>query len=116
MTGLIFAALLVLTPPQDNLSGSRNAQTEADFRCFAAGLVMAEVSGDDAEMVNAGSMVAFYYLGRLEGREPSIDWVARGVEVGTAKGEELLPELARCGEEFAAKGEDMVKKAGVQGS
>lgn len=110
MTGLILAALLVFTPPQDNLSGSRNAQTEADFRCLAAAFLMgAMAEEDDLEAQNAATLVSLYYLGRLEGREPSVDWISRTLklEVGPAV---LLPELQRCGGEVAAKGEEMVKK------
>lgn len=111
MTGLLLAALLAFAL-QESLSGSPDPKTEADFRCFAASLVMAGLADEesDQEMINAAALVSFYYLGRLEGRDGSVDWIARGIEVGNAQPERLLPELARCGAEFGAKGDEMVRK------
>ncbi|MDQ3124318.1 MAG: hypothetical protein M3Q74_01775 [Pseudomonadota bacterium] len=109
MIGIALAAALALAP-QQSLSGSSNALTEADFRCYAAGVVMAGVSGDNEEMLNAAGLIAFYYLGRLEGREPDVDWIEQGIKVGNAQPDLLMAELARCGTEFEAKGKAMVDK------
>jgi hypothetical protein len=110
MTSLLLAAVLALTP-QASLSGSSDARTEADFRCYTAAIVMAGMAGEeDTEALNAASVLAFYYLGRLEGREPNADWITKGIHVGNAQPEQMLGELTRCGAEFEAKGREMVQK------
>lgn len=117
MTGLLIAALLALAP-QESLSGSADARVEADFRCFAASLVMAGLADEenDQEAIDAAALVSFYYLGRLEGRDGSVDWVARGIDAGNAQPDRLLPELSRCGAEFGAKGQEILDKAEPGGS
>ena len=107
MIGLLLAASLALTP-QASLSGSTDPQTEADFRCFAGSLVLAGLSADDDETAQAAAMLAFYYLGRLEGRAPGKDWVRIGVQLEDARADELIAELERCGAEFAAKSQHMI--------
>ncbi len=109
MIEVMFAAALSLAP-QQAVSGSSDARTEADFRCYAAAIVLAGVSGDDQATTDAASLVAFYYLGRLEGRAPNVDWIDRGITVGNAQAEMLLAELPRCGSEFEAKAQSMVEK------
>jgi len=115
MIGIALAAALALAPQQP-LSGSSNAVTEADFRCYAAAVVMAGLSEDDAEVLNAASLIAFYFLGRLEGREPAVDWIEQGIKVGNKQPELLMAELPRCGTEFEAKGQEMVDKGQAAGS
>ena len=111
MIGPVLAAALAIAP-QSTLSGSADPQTEADFRCYAASLVLAGVSAEDQEMVNAASMVAFYYLGRLEGRTPETDWIRQGIEAGNSQPDVLIGELPRCGGEFEAKSRELIDKSG----
>ena len=86
-------------------------EAEADLRCFAAGLVLAGVTSEDKETANAASLLAFYFLGRLEGREPGVDWITKGIQLGNTEADTLLTvDLVRCGGELEAKGADMMTK------
>ena len=109
MIAMLFAAALAATPAA--LDQTKPNPSELDLRCYAGAIVLAGLNEDDEETSNAAAMLAFYYLGRLEGREPGIDWIVRGIEVGNAEGEELLGELVRCGAEFEAKGKELMTKA-----
>ena len=109
MIAPILAVALAIAP-QTPLSGSSDIRTEADFRCYAASMVLAGLSGDDPEVVNAASMIAFYYLGRLEGRAPDVDWINRGIKVGNAQPDLLLGEVDRCATEFEAKSQELIDK------
>ncbi len=108
MTGLMLAALLALTP-QSGYSGSADPRTEADFKCFGAALILAG-SGDesDAELMNAAGLLGFYYLGRLEGREPGVDWPARGAAIPDSQADIFLGELGRCADEFEARSQELI--------
>jgi len=111
MIGPILAAALAFAP-QAAMSGSSDSRTEADFRCYAAAVVMAGASVDDQEVVNAAAMIAFYYLGRLEGRAPDTDWISRGVMIGNSQADVLVGELPRCAGEFEAKSQELIDKSG----
>lgn len=110
MIGSVLAIVLAFTP-QTALSSSSDARTEADFRCYAATLVLAGMNADDPEVTNAAAMIAFYYLGRLEGRVPDVDWVSRGIKAGDAQSDLLLAELPRCAGEFEAKSQELINKS-----
>lgn len=109
MTGLLLAAYLALAPQaQTPLSGSSDPRIEADFRCYTAAVVMAGLGGEDEEILQAASLVAFYYLGKLEGRQPEKNWIRLGIDVGNAHSQQMLGELERCGAEFEAKSRQMI--------
>lgn len=108
MTGPMLAALLALAP-QAGLSGSSDPRSEADFQCYGAALLMAgSAEESDTELVNAASMVGFYYLGRLEGREPGVDWPGRGAAIQDDKSDAFMAHLQRCATEFEAKGQELI--------
>ena len=108
MTGLMLAALLALTP-QSGYSGSADARTEADFRCFGAALVLAGSTDEsNAELMNAAGLLGFYYLGRLEGREPGVDWAVRGASIPDSQADVFLGELERCAAEFETKSQQLI--------
>ena len=118
MTGLMLAALIALTP-QSGLSGSSDPRTEADFKCFGAALVLAgSVDESNTDLMNAASLLGFYYLGRLEGREPGADWAARGARIPDTQADIFLGELQRCSTEFEKKSEELIRagEAAAKGS
>ncbi len=52
-----------------------------------------------------------YYLGRLEGRTPDVDWINRVVTYAEAADEaQLMSVQQRCSGELIAKGEEMLAK------
>lgn len=108
MSGLILAAVLALTP-QSAYSGSADPRTEADFKCFGAALVLAGSADEsNTELMNAAGLLGFYYLGRLEGREPDVDWPARGASIPDSQADAYLGELERCGAEFESKSQELI--------
>lgn len=96
------------------VAGGAVAQEEADARrdlhCMA--VFMAVADSDDPEMVNAGSMGAIYFYGRLQGREPRTDWLRRLLEFSEriteeelySRGQECADDLERMGREMEAIG------------
>jgi hypothetical protein len=112
MIATVAALALMATPAL----ARQTPQAEADLRCFAAGLAMAGVDEDNEELLNGGTLLAFYFLGRLEGREPGVDWITKGIVLVDAEGEELLAgDLPRCGRELEAKGTDMIARGEALG-
>ena len=108
MTGLMLAALIALAP-QSGYSGSADPRTEADFKCLGAALVLAGSADEsDEDLMNAATLLGFYYLGRLEGREPGVDWVSRGASIPDSQADGFLSELERCAGEFESKSEELI--------
>ena len=83
-------------------------QNDRDMQCmmvFAA--LSAQMADRSQEQMGLG-MGVFYYLGRLQGREPSRDWMAE-IE---RRQDLIAPDVVaaasqRCGAEFAALGAEM---------
>jgi hypothetical protein len=84
------------------------AETIDDVRCVAVGMSMGG-SGNSTQQ-SAGMMLALYYIGRIDGREPTLD-----IEVSMTK--ELLKmtsadfsrEASRCGGHLTEKGKEITK-------
>lgn len=78
---------------------------EADVRCLLLGLTIANVEGATAQQQQAGTLIATYYVGRIQGRAPTYD-LSAGMQ---AQARALTPELVtqeqqRCSAEFRAVG------------
>lgn len=89
---------------------SLTGQDRADMQCILVYALLGDEGG--AEVQTMAGMALFYYLGRLEGRTPSVDWLARlaawMTELGDAKiASEAAAHADRCLGELAAKGEAM---------
>jgi len=66
-------------------------------------------SPDPQEKV-PGQMILMYYLGRIDGRTPKVDLkMLLQHETQSMKEADLKSAAARCGKEFAARGEDIVQ-------
>lgn len=85
-----------------------NPEDAADLQCVAlAALIM----GSDQELATQIAPALFYYLGRLEGRSPDVDWITRAAEYSEALTPQTLPPIQqRCGGEMAAKGQELIAK------
>lgn len=107
MIAAAFALTLAGAAPA--MAQDMGAQDKADMQCFAAlAYLGGQVGADSPEMAGlAGGMM--YYLGRLEGRSPSIDWLGRLETYLTSVDEpELQSHLERCGAELSVKGAALV--------
>ena len=86
-----------------------NPQDAADLQCLA--LIAGMMGMGDADLQQQLTPGLFYYLGRLEGRTPAVDWITTaGTYTETASEAQLMSAQQRCSGELIAKGEEMVAK------
>ena len=101
-------ALVATTASAQDAALPSNPADAADMQCVA---LAAMIMGSDEALAPQIAPAFFYYLGRLEGRSPDVDWVTRAAEYsGTLTPETLAPVQQRCGAEMTAKGQDLVAK------
>ncbi len=84
------------------VASARDANSD-DIECVAIALKMTGMS--DPEVAQAGALTAFYFAGRIEGRDPKIDIMG----LATAALERMTPAQTqaaanRCGKQLEAKG------------
>ncbi len=86
-----------------------NPADAADMQCLAfIAVIMSEVDETLSLQLSSG---LFYYLGRLEGRTPTVDWITTaGAYAESASDAQLRSVQARCFGEMTAKGEEMMAK------
>lgn len=81
--------------------------SDPDLRCAAVGLMIAS-TGDQSTQV-AGSMIAVHYIGKLQGREPSIDLEEELFQLSRVITQaELATEQQRCSAAFQQLGQSMI--------
>jgi hypothetical protein len=87
---------------------SVNTQTAADAQCMVIGARLS-ASSDPQQRV-PGQMILMYYLGRIDGRSPHADLTGL-IKSQTQKMTEsdLKSAAGRCGKEFSARGNDIVR-------
>ena len=85
-----------------------NTRTVADAQCLVVGARLS-ASSDPQQRV-PGQMILMYYLGRIDGRSPNTDLEAL-IKTETQKmtTSELQSAAGRCGKEFSARGEEIVR-------
>ena len=85
---------------------AQDADTVADVRCLVVGLKMMQLS--DASMQKAGYISFMYYVGRLDGRTPSLD-IEQSIikELDHMTAPEFSAEAVRCGGGLTKKGEQL---------
>lgn len=86
----------------------QNPAVEADIRCALLGLSIANIENATPQQQQGGTLIATYYVGRIQGRAPTYD-LAAGMR---AQAQALTPELVaaeqqRCSAEFRAVGETL---------
>jgi hypothetical protein len=105
----IHAAILALLSIQVQAQNQlRHTDTVADARCVVIGLKIAGMV--DASRQSAGTMLALYYIGRLEGRVPELEIEDLIVnEVQKMMPSEFDAETKRCGLGLSKKGLEITK-------
>jgi hypothetical protein len=105
-TGLSTLALISVSAPL--CAGAQTAETIADFRCVVIGTRLAESA--DPTLRQAGAMLVLYHLGRVEGREPTLDFESLLVKQWQAMtAADFDAELRRCKSALAAKGKQVTQ-------
>lgn len=98
------AAVAALTVPADDLSDLKPVD-KADLQCMGVMVFMIGASEDDEtkSLLSAG---ATYYYGRLEGRTPDQNWVARvRTYLLSEPYDDLEANRGRCAEEMRTMGQ-----------
>jgi hypothetical protein len=85
-----------------------NTQTIADAQCMVVGARLSASSDPQQRM--PGQMILMYYLGRIDGRSPNAD-LKTLIKTETQKmtTSELQNAASRCGKEFSARGDEIVR-------
>lgn len=115
----LFAALaagLALSASPVDLSDLKPAD-RADLQCMTLIIVTIGASGDSESAAGLASGATFYY-GRLQGRTPGTDWLARlAAYARTEPGAELEANRQRCVQEMQTLGQAFITMgATMQGS
>lgn len=114
--GLISAAIM-LGGLLATAATAQSDETTNDIRCLVVGLNLAQ--SQNAAARGASVLMAIYYMGRLEGRDPMLELDARITdEVLKMSTLDVQSEARRCGGELKAKGEaiaEMGKKLSERG-
>lgn len=102
-------AALVLTAGAARAQDMSGAELQ-DLQCFT--LVAGQVgqAQDDPQAAAGLAAVMMFYLGRLEGRSPDVDWLARlEAYILSPEVEKLDQHRQRCGTEMVAKGKSLTE-------
>lgn len=101
----VLAGILMSSPLQ---ASAQDVETIADVRCLVVGFKLAE--NVDAALRSAGMMLSIYYIGRLDGRVPSLDIEDLLIkEVTTMTPTDYGSEAKRCGASLADKGQEITR-------
>lgn len=101
---------MLATVVQADSGGPRPAgpQTVADAQCMVVGARLAASSDPQQRM--PGQMILMYYLGRIDGRSPNADLetlIKNETQRMTIS--DLQNAASRCGKEFSARGDEVVR-------
>lgn len=120
LTFVFAAAALLVAAPAAAQEARLAPADRADLQCMAlvavmAGIAMEEGGEDEATALDLAGMSGglMYYLGRLEGRTPGVDWLAElRLWLEKADFEELDAVAPRCSKELMEKGQALVDFGG----
>lgn len=89
---------------EDTAPGDGGDAYRADMRCF---VIATQMAASDQGTVKAAGMVAgFYWMGRLDGREPGANMEDRMMaELPKFDADSAKSEALRCGAELTQRGE-----------
>ncbi len=100
----MLAPLFILTaaaPPEE-------LQTKSDVRCLVA--ISSLQRSDDAAIKAAAALGMLYFMGRLDGRNPNLDYeAAMAAEAGPMKGQNISGLLQTCGKTMQDRGKMMME-------
>ena len=101
------ALLLVLTAaPLPVLA--QDAAITADIRCVAVGIRAAALP--DSHQKSSGLLMALYYIGRLDGRDPKLDIEAlMSEQLAKMTAADFVAETQRCGGGLTGKGAQITR-------
>jgi hypothetical protein len=99
---------------------AQDADTIADVRCVAVGIRAAELP--DSRQKSTGLLMALYFIGRLDGRDPKLDLEALlATQLAKMSAADFTTEATRCGTSLATKGaqitqvgQDLLKQLGAK--
>lgn len=91
---------------------AQDADSMADIRCVAVGMHFAEAP--DSHQKSTGTLLVLYYMGRLDGRAPSLDInKLLGEQIDRMTASDYGAEATRCSQNLAQKGAQ-IKQLGEQ--
>jgi len=96
---------LGVSPAQPAQAQAVTPQDTADLQCLAVSMLMSGMAQD--ESIRTGLMAAStFYLGRLEGRTPTVVWLDRLTDyIKTVSQADMQSHTPRCGAEINAMGQ-----------
>ena len=81
--------------------------TSDDVKCLAVSLNMS--TADDPQEQSVGMLSTMYWLGRLDGRTPSLDLEKQMDALGALSAEDLRTEAVRCAAALSTRGDALTK-------
>ena len=105
-----FAPILlwVCIPVMSAAADEPQQESIDDIQCVVVGMRIA--GARNASQQSAGTMLALYYIGRLDGRDPKLDLEsALAKEVVKMTPAELREAATRCGARLTEKGQELTK-------
>jgi hypothetical protein len=113
----LLVAALTLVPLR---AMATDPDTIADARCVAVGIRAAELP--DSHQKSTGLLMALYFIGRLDGRDPKIDLEAvLSEQLSKMSAADFTAEATRCGASLTTKGaqitqvgQDLLKQLGAK--
>ncbi|MES2834170.1 MAG: hypothetical protein V4707_05630 [Pseudomonadota bacterium] len=104
ITGLALAAALTAGAAQAQQTDMK-PEDLADLQCVA---VFSYIAGVQPEAADQVGVAVFYYLGRLEGRTPGVEWLDRvRTYSNTVSVQDLQGHLERCTNRLVERAEMM---------
>ena len=109
MKRILIAGLALALSAGETLAGApQNPPLDQTYRddvtCAVAYMSLA-ARGEDA---NAAALGFYYFIGRLQGRRPDVDWRSHVVAAATASGRDaVLRDGQRCGQILVDEGQSM---------
>ena len=106
LAGALAAVALVCAP---QARAQDDAQLQADLRCATLGLAIIGSPETTPEQKQGGALISSYYIGRVQGRSPSINLedAIYDTTVNTTP-EQGEQDRQRCSAEFQALGRSLI--------
>jgi hypothetical protein len=109
--GLLLSMVVATAASAQSTAPMRDPTNRADVQCMAI-MALGAGTAEEGSVAQLGLAVGMaYYLGRLEGRAPSVDWMAQFTEYlsGGDLEDEAKAQAERCGTEMISFGGRMTR-------
>lgn len=101
-------AVVMLTLIMSTSARAETPEMTHDLKCLALSFTI--IQSNDAKVADAGKIATFYYLGRIDGRDPTIDLADRFSQPDMQLSQEELQRLAMdCGKELSERGKALTE-------